>query len=144
MHSQVKFVADYKTIFDNIEPSFFEWTVGLAFHYFAEQEVDIAIIEVGLGGRLDSTNVIGEYGLICLNGRMNTTGLVDFGGLLRFDSNSAESINLQKLGAMGVQHLFSSGHYGLRVGEITSNTNPIKFYSSATVQTHSDSILPLY
>jgi dihydrofolate synthase/folylpolyglutamate synthase len=54
----VKFVEDYKTTFDSIEPSFFEWTVGLAFHYFAEQEVDIAIIEVGLGGRLDSTNVI--------------------------------------------------------------------------------------
>ena len=54
----VKFVENYKTIFEEIEPSFFEWTVGLAFHYFAEQEVDVAIIEVGLGGRLDSTNVI--------------------------------------------------------------------------------------
>ena len=54
----VKFVENYKTIFDDIEPSFFEWTVGLAFHYFAKQEVDVAIIEVGLGGRLDSTNVI--------------------------------------------------------------------------------------
>ncbi len=54
----VKFVEDYKNTFDSIEPSFFEWTVGLAFHYFAAQEVDIAIIEVGLGGRLDSTNVI--------------------------------------------------------------------------------------
>jgi hypothetical protein len=93
---------------------------------------------------LDSTNVLGEYGLICLNGRINTTGVVDFGGLVRLDSNTAESINLQKLGAMGVQHLFASGSYGLRVGEITSNTNPIKFYSGATIQTHSDSILPLY
>ncbi len=54
----VKFVEDYKTVFEKIEPSFFEWTVGLAFHYFKEQEVDVAIIEVGLGGRLDSTNVI--------------------------------------------------------------------------------------
>lgn len=54
----VKFVEDYKTIFEGLEPSFFEWTVGLAFHYFEQQEVDIAIIEVGLGGRLDSTNVI--------------------------------------------------------------------------------------
>lgn len=54
----VKFVEDYKNTFDSIEPSFFEWTVGLAFHYFAAQEVDITIIEVGLGGRLDSTNVI--------------------------------------------------------------------------------------
>ena len=54
----VKFVEDYKNIFEKIEPSFFEWTVGLAFYHFAQQEVDIAIIEVGLGGRLDSTNVI--------------------------------------------------------------------------------------
>ena len=52
------FVEKYKTEFDNIEPSFFEWTVGLAFHYFAEEEVDVAVIEVGLGGRLDSTNII--------------------------------------------------------------------------------------
>ena len=41
-----------------IEPSFFELTVALAFDYFANEEVDIAIIEVGLGGRLDSTNII--------------------------------------------------------------------------------------
>lgn len=54
----VKFVEDYKSQLEPIEPSFFEWTVGLAFHYFAQQEVDVAIIEVGLGGRLDSTNVI--------------------------------------------------------------------------------------
>jgi dihydrofolate synthase/folylpolyglutamate synthase len=52
------FVEKHKTDFEKIEPSFFEWTVGLAFNYFAEQKVDIAIIEVGLGGRLDSTNVI--------------------------------------------------------------------------------------
>ena len=54
----VKFVEDYQKLFETIEPSFFEWTVGLAFYYFAQQEVDVAIIEVGLGGRLDSTNVI--------------------------------------------------------------------------------------
>lgn len=54
----VAFVEDYQSKFEAIEPSFFEWTVGLAFHYFAQQEVDVAIIEVGLGGRLDSTNVI--------------------------------------------------------------------------------------
>lgn len=43
---------------EEIEPSFFEITVAMAFEYFAQQEVDIAIIETGLGGRLDSTNVI--------------------------------------------------------------------------------------
>ncbi len=54
----VDFVEKYKEEFEKIEPSFFEWTVGLAFDYFAKEEVDVAVIEVGLGGRLDSTNVI--------------------------------------------------------------------------------------
>ncbi len=54
----VEFVEKYKEDFEKIEPSFFEWTVGLAFDYFAKEEVDVAVIEVGLGGRLDSTNII--------------------------------------------------------------------------------------
>lgn len=54
----VDFVANYKTDFEKIRLSFFEMTVGLAFDYFANEKVDIAVIEVGLGGRLDSTNVI--------------------------------------------------------------------------------------
>lgn len=52
------FVEKHRAGFEKIQPSFFEWTVGLAFDYFAQQQVDIAVIEVGLGGRLDSTNVI--------------------------------------------------------------------------------------
>ena len=52
------FVEKYKNDFEKIKPSFFEWTVGLAFEYFVKEKVDIAIIETGLGGRLDSTNVI--------------------------------------------------------------------------------------
>jgi dihydrofolate synthase/folylpolyglutamate synthase len=54
----VDFVADHKNDFEEIQPSFFEMTVALAFDIFANEKVDIAIIEVGLGGRLDSTNVI--------------------------------------------------------------------------------------
>lgn len=54
----VDFVARYKQLFESIEPSFFEWTVALCFDYFASQKVDIGIIETGLGGRLDSTNII--------------------------------------------------------------------------------------
>lgn len=52
------FVENLKPLIEEIEPSFFEITVAMAFQYFAEQQVDIAIIEVGLGGRLDSTNII--------------------------------------------------------------------------------------
>jgi len=54
----VNFVEEVKPLIEEIEPSFFEITVALAFQYFAQQQVDIAIIEVGLGGRLDSTNII--------------------------------------------------------------------------------------
>ncbi len=54
----VDFVAEHKTFFETIEPSFFEWTVALALNFFVKEEVDVAIIEVGLGGRLDSTNII--------------------------------------------------------------------------------------
>ena len=54
----VKFVAEHKALFDELKPSFFEMNVALAFHYFAEKKVDIAIIETGLGGRLDSTNLV--------------------------------------------------------------------------------------
>jgi dihydrofolate synthase/folylpolyglutamate synthase len=58
-HQQViNFVAEHRSDFEDIQPSFFEMTVGLAFDIFAKEKVDIAIIEVGLGGRLDSTNII--------------------------------------------------------------------------------------
>lgn len=54
----IDFVERVKPLLDKIEPSFFELTVAMAFEYFKIQAVDIAIIETGLGGRLDSTNVI--------------------------------------------------------------------------------------
>jgi len=54
----VHFVEAYRPAFDAIKPSFFEWTVALAFDWFRQERVDIAVIETGLGGRLDSTNVV--------------------------------------------------------------------------------------
>jgi dihydrofolate synthase/folylpolyglutamate synthase len=54
----VEFVNRIKPAIEEIHPSFFEITVAMAFDYFAKQKVDIAVIEVGLGGRLDSTNII--------------------------------------------------------------------------------------
>jgi dihydrofolate synthase/folylpolyglutamate synthase len=54
----IDFIETNKRAFSDISPSFFEWTVALAFDHFAGEKVDIAIIETGLGGRLDSTNVI--------------------------------------------------------------------------------------
>src|SRR5260221_1618398 len=54
----VDFVNRMKPVLEKIQPSFFEATVAMAFDYFVQEKVDIAVIEVGLGGRLDSTNVI--------------------------------------------------------------------------------------
>lgn len=54
----VDFVAQNKSFFEDNQLSFFEMTVGLAFDYFAKDQVDVAVVEVGMGGRLDSTNVI--------------------------------------------------------------------------------------
>ena len=54
----IDFVEKMKPIIAEVQPSFFELTVAMAFDYFAQRKVDVAVIEVGLGGRLDSTNVI--------------------------------------------------------------------------------------
>ena len=54
----IDFIGDNKEKFEEMQLSFFEMATGMAFDYFAKEKVDIAIIEVGLGGRLDSTNVI--------------------------------------------------------------------------------------
>ncbi|MEG1021538.1 MAG: Mur ligase family protein, partial [Myroides sp.] len=54
----VDFIEQNKSFLESNKLSFFEMTVGMAFQYFSDQNVDVAIIEVGLGGRLDSTNII--------------------------------------------------------------------------------------
>lgn len=81
----VDFVEKHKDTFEKIEPSFFEWTVGLAFDYFANMEVDVAVIEVGLGGRLDSTNVINPIVSVITN--------------IGFDHMNLLGDTLQKIGA---------------------------------------------
>lgn len=53
-----EYVSEHKELFDRVQPSFFEMSTVMAFSWFKEEEVDVAIIETGLGGRLDSTNII--------------------------------------------------------------------------------------
>jgi dihydrofolate synthase/folylpolyglutamate synthase len=66
-----KWVADFVSsrldLIEKVRPSFFEWTVIMAFTYFKEQQVDYAIIETGLGGRLDSTNIITPLACLITN-----------------------------------------------------------------------------
>lgn len=85
----VDFVKKHKSDFETIEPSFFEMTVGLAFDYFADQKVDIAVIEVGLGGRLDSTNVIRPELSVITNISFDHTALL---------GNTLEKIAMEKAG----------------------------------------------
>lgn len=54
----VDFVDKHRSFFEPLHPSFFELATAMAFHYFATQQIDVAVIEVGLGGRLDCTNII--------------------------------------------------------------------------------------
>jgi dihydrofolate synthase/folylpolyglutamate synthase len=63
----VDFYLRYQSLLSEIKPSFFEWTVIMAFQYFKEQGVEYAIIETGLGGRLDSTNIIQPIGCLITN-----------------------------------------------------------------------------
>lgn len=85
----IKFVQEGKDYFDEIKASFFEITTAMAFQYFKDQNVDIAIIEVGLGGRLDSTNIINPVLSIITNVSLDHTQLL--GG-------SIEQIAMEKAG----------------------------------------------
>jgi dihydrofolate synthase / folylpolyglutamate synthase len=85
----IDFVEQYKTDFEKIQPSFFEMTVGLAFDYFAQEKVDIAVVEVGLGGRLDSTNVITPLVSVITNISFDHTALL---------GNTLEKIAVEKAG----------------------------------------------
>jgi dihydrofolate synthase / folylpolyglutamate synthase len=63
----VSFVSTYRKSFESIQPSFFEYTFGMAVKYFADDKVDIAVIETGMGGRLDSTNVVNSIVSVITN-----------------------------------------------------------------------------
>lgn len=85
----VDFVKKNRLFFEDNQLSFFEMTVGLAFQYFADEKVDIAIIEVGMGGRLDSTNIITPLVSVITNIGLDHT---------QFLGNTLELIAAEKAG----------------------------------------------
>lgn len=85
----VRFVEEERTFFEPLCPSFFELATALAFQYFKEEEVDIAVIEVGLGGRLDCTNIITPLLSIITNISFDHT---------QFLGNTLEKIAREKAG----------------------------------------------
>ncbi len=85
----VDFVHEHQKKFQEIKPSFFEMTVAMAFDYFAKQNIDVAVIEVGMGGRLDSTNIIKPELSLITNISLDHTA---------FLGNSLKKIALEKAG----------------------------------------------
>ena len=85
----IGFIKRNRSFFESHNLSFFEMTVGMAFDYFAKQKVDVAIVEVGLGGRLDSTNIISPLVSVITNIGMDHT---------QFLGNTMEAIAFEKAG----------------------------------------------
>lgn len=105
----VDFIADNKLFFEENQLSFFEMTVGLAFDYFAKEEVDVAVIEVGMGGRLDSTNVITPLVSVITNIGLDHT---------QFLGDTLAQIASEKAGIIKVD-------VPVVVGEFVSETKPV-------------------
>jgi len=105
----VRFTKKIQPLIEEIEPSFFEITVAMAFSWFAEQQVDIAVIEVGLGGRLDSTNIIHPELSIITNIGMDHMNML---------GNTLSAIAGEKAGIMkaGIPCV---------IGEVVPDTEPV-------------------
>ncbi len=107
------FVCDFinanKVFFESTDMSFFEMTVGLAFEYFAKEKVDIAIIEVGMGGRLDATNIIIPLASVITNIGLDHT---------QFLGNTLTAIAFEKAGII-------KPNIPVVIGEYTPDTKPV-------------------
>lgn len=105
----VDFVENERSFFEPLHPSFFELTTALAFKYFADEDVDVAVIEVGLGGRLDCTNIITPCLSIITNISLDHT---------QFLGNTLDKIATEKAGII-------KPNVPIIIGEATSETRPV-------------------
>lgn len=105
----IDFVQENKSFFLSEQLSFFEITVGMAFAYFAEKQVDYAVIEVGLGGRLDATNIISPQLAVITNIGLDHT---------EFLGNSLAQIAFEKAGVI-------KDNIPVVIGEIQTETLPV-------------------
>lgn len=111
-----EFIEKHKSFFEENDMSFFEMSVGLAFDYFAKEKVDIAVIEVGLGGRLDATNIITPLVSVITNIGIDH---------VQFLGNTFESIATEKAGII-------KPRIPVVIGEYTPETQPV-FLEKASV-----------
>lgn len=103
------FITKHKHFFEANDLSFFEMTVGLAFDYFAKEKVDIAVIEVGMGGRLDATNIITPLVSVITNIGLDHTS---------FLGNTLDAIAFEKAGII-------KSNIPVIIGEYTPETQPV-------------------
>ena len=105
----IGFVEQHRAFFEPLHPSFFELTTAMAFHYFATRQVDVAVIEVGLGGRLDCTNIISPDLCVITNISFDHTGLL---------GDTLSRIATEKAGII-------KPHTPVIIGEYTPETQPV-------------------
>lgn len=105
----VRFVEEHRHFFEPLSPSFFELTTAMAFRYFADEKIDVAVIETGMGGRLDCTNIIRPELCIITNISLDHT---------QFLGDTLEEIAAEKAGIIkeGVPVV---------IGEVTEETRPV-------------------
>ncbi|WP_207496800.1 bifunctional folylpolyglutamate synthase/dihydrofolate synthase [Aridibaculum aurantiacum] len=113
----VEFTHRLQPLMEEIEPSFFEITVAMAFKYFKQQQIDIAVIEVGLGGRLDSTNIITPEVSVITNIGMDHMNML---------GDTIEKIASEKAGII-------KPNIPAVIGETTEKTKPVFIDKAATV-----------
>lgn len=103
------FVNQHQSFFEANDMSFFEMSVGLAFDYFAKEKIDIAVIEVGMGGRLDATNIITPLVSVITNIGLDHT---------QFLGNTLAAIASEKAGII-------KSNIPIVIGEFTTETQPV-------------------
>jgi len=136
----VDFMALNKSFFELNRLSFFEMTVGLAFEYFAKENVDVAIIEVGLGGRLDSTNIITPMVSVITNIGFDHT---------QFLGNTIKSIAFEKAGIIKPNVPVVIGEYTVETKEVfqakaTECNSEIHFAADEVTKEYSSVLLGDY
>jgi dihydrofolate synthase/folylpolyglutamate synthase len=135
-----EFIEEHKSFFEANDMSFFEMSVGLAFDYFAKEKVDIAIIEVGLGGRLDATNIITPLVSVITNIGIDH---------VQFLGNTLESIATEKAGIIKPGIPVVIGEYTPETKTVflaTASSNKSKIYFAADLisETHPSDLLGDY
>jgi len=134
------FIKSNKTFFEANDISFFEMSVGLAFDYFAKEKVDIAVIEVGMGGRLDATNIISPLVSVITNIGLDHT---------QFLGNTLEAIAAEKAGIIKPQIPVVIGEYTTETKNVflanaKENNSPIYFASDLISENYPSDLIGEY